>query len=292
MRFIAYERNARRGLAVADPAGRYRGLDDGAAHGRLERALSGGHDGLKDLAAALLKGEPLDQEAVSFLPPLSSPGKIICVGLNYADHTAESSIQQPDYPTLFGRFSSSLIGHGAPIVRPKVSAALDYEGELVAVIGRGGRHIPQSAALDHVAGYSIFNDGTIRDYQFRTPQWTMGKNFDGTGAFGPALVTADELPPGAGGLTLETRLNGTVMQKTSTSHLIFDVATLVALISEGITLYPGDLIVTGTPSGVGAARKPPLYMKPGDVCEIEIEGLGILRNPIVQEGDDAVRAAA
>ena len=120
----------------------------------------------------------------------------------------------------------------------------------------------------------------------------MGKNFDGTGAFGPALVTADELPPGAGGLTLETRLNGTVMQKTSTSHLIFDVATLVALISEGITLYPGDLIVTGTPSGVGAARKPPLYMKPGDVCEIEIEGLGILRNPIVQEGDDAVRAAA
>ncbi|WP_375785778.1 fumarylacetoacetate hydrolase family protein [Bradyrhizobium sp. Pha-3] len=292
MRFIAYERNARRGLAVADQAGRYRGLDDGAMHGRLERALSGGHDGLKDLAAALLKGEPLDQEAVSFLPPLSSPGKIICVGLNYADHTAESSIQQPDYPTLFGRFSSSLIGHGAPIVRPKVSAALDYEGELVAVIGRGGRHIPQSAALDHVAGYSIFNDGTIRDYQFRTPQWTMGKNFDGTGAFGPALVTADELPPGAGGLTLETRLNGTVMQKTSTSHLIFDVATLVALISEGITLYPGDLIVTGTPSGVGAARKPPLYMKPGDVCEIEIEGLGILRNPIVQEGDDAVRAAA
>lgn len=292
MRFIAYERSARRGLAVADQAGRYRGLDDGAAHGRLERALAGGPDGLKDLAAALLKGEPLDPEAVSFLPPLSSPGKIICVGLNYADHTAESSIQQPDYPTLFGRFSSSLIGHGAPIVRPKVSGALDYEGELVAVIGRGGRHIPQSAALDHIAGYSIFNDGTIRDYQFRTPQWTMGKNFDGTGAFGPALVTADELPPGARGLTLETRLNGAVMQKTSTSHLIFDVATLVALISEGITLYPGDLIVTGTPSGVGAARKPPLYMKPGDVCEIEIEGLGVLRNPIVQEGDDAVRAAA
>ena len=292
MRFIAYERNGTRGLAVADQAGRHWGLDDGATHGRLESALAGGRDGLKDLAAALLKGEPIDPEAVTFLPPLSSPGKIICVGLNYADHTAESSIQQPDYPTLFGRFSSSLIGHGAPIVRPNVSGALDYEGELVAVIGRGGRHIPQSTALNHVAGYSIFNDGTVRDYQFRTPQWTMGKNFDGTGAFGPAFVTADELPSGASGLKLETRLNGTVMQKASTSDLIFDVATLVALISVGITLFPGDIIVTGTPSGVGAARKPPLYMKPGDVCEIEIEGLGVLRNPIAQEGEDAVRAAA
>ena len=139
-------------------------------------------------------------------------------------------------------------------------------------------------------GCALFNDGTVRDYQFRTPQWTMGKNFDGTGAFGPAFVTADELPSGAGGLKLETRLNGTVMQKASTSDLIFDVATLVALISVGITLLPGDIIVTGTPSGVGAARKPPVYMKPGDVCEVEIEGLGVLRNPIVQEGEGAVRA--
>jgi acylpyruvate hydrolase len=292
MRFIAYERNGTPGLAVADQAGRHWGLDGGGARGRLESALVGGRDGLKDLAAALLKGEPIDPEAVTILPPLSSPSKVICVGLNYADHTAESSIQQPDYPTLFGRFSSSLIGHGAPIIRPTVSEALDYEGELVAVIGRGGRHIPKSAALDHVAGYSIFNDGTVRDFQFRTPQWTMGKNFDGTGAFGPAFVTADELPSGAGGLKLETRLNGTVMQKASTSDLIFDVATLVALISVGITLLPGDIIVTGTPSGVGAARKPPVYMKPGDVCEVEIEGLGILRNPIAQESKDAVRAAA
>jgi acylpyruvate hydrolase len=267
MRFIAYERNGTRGLAAADQAGRHWGLDDGATHGRLETALAHGRDGLKDLAAALLKGEQIDPEAVAFLPPLSSPGKIICVGLNYADHTAESSIQQPDYPTLFGRFSSSLIGHG-------------------------GRHVPQSAALDHVAGYSIFNDGTVRDYQFRTPQWTMGKNFDGTGAFGPAFVTADELPSGATGLKLETRLNGAVMQKASTSDLIFDVATLVALISVGITLFPGDIIVTGTPSDVGAARKPPVYMKPGDVCEIEIEGLGVLRNPIALESEDTVRAAA
>lgn len=290
MHFIAYERNGTRGLAVADQAGGLWGLDDGG-DGKLERAIGGGSDRLKDLGAALHKGYAIDPEAVRFLPPLS-PGKIICVGLNYADHTAESSIQQPDYPTLFGRFASSLIGHGAPIVRPTVSEALDFEGELVAVIGRGGRHIPQSSALDHVAGYSIFNDGTIRDYQFRTPQWTIGKNFDGTGAFGPAFVTADELPSGASSLKLETRLNGTVMQKASTSDLIFDVATLVALISVGITLLPGDIIVTGTPSGVGAARKPPVYMKPGDVCEIEIEGLGVLRNPIVQEVERVVRVAA
>ncbi len=160
MRFIAYKRNGTRGLAVADQAGRHWGLDDGG-DGRLERAIAGGRDGLKDLAATLLKGEPTDPEAVTLLPPLSSPGKIICVGLNYAGHTAESSIQQPDYPTLFARFSSSLIGHGAPIVRPNVSESLDYEGELVAVIGRGGRHIPASTALNHVAGYSIFNDGTV-----------------------------------------------------------------------------------------------------------------------------------
>jgi acylpyruvate hydrolase len=291
MRFIAYKRNGTRGLAVADQAGRHWGLDDSRTQGRLESALASGRDGLKDLAAALLNGEPIDPETVTFLPPLSSPNKIICVGLNYADHAAESNVQPPDYPTLFGRFSSSLIGHGAPIVRPNVSGALDCEGELVAVIGRGGRHITRSAALDHVAGYSIFNDGTIRDFQFRTPQWTMGKNFDGTGAFGPAFVTADELPSGAGGLKLETRLNGTVMQKASTSDLIFDVATLVALISVGITLLPGDVIVTGTPSGVGAARKPPVYMKPGDVCEIEIEGLGVLRNPIADEGEDTASAA-
>src|SRR5260370_19492783 len=168
MRFIAYERNGVRGLAVADQAGRHWGLDDGGARSRLDSALSSGRDGLKDVGTALLKGEPIDPDAVSFLPPLSSPGKIICVGLNYADHTAESSIQQPDYPTLFGRFSSSLIGHGAPIVRPNVSEALDYEGELVAVIGRGGRHIPQSTALHHVAVSSIFNYVTVPASQFRT----------------------------------------------------------------------------------------------------------------------------
>jgi 2-keto-4-pentenoate hydratase/2-oxohepta-3-ene-1,7-dioic acid hydratase in catechol pathway len=206
---------------------------------------------------------------------------VICVGLNYRDHSAESGFKQPDYPTLFSRFNSSLIAHGAPIVRPLVSTQLDYEGELVAVIGKGGRHIPRESALDHVIGYSIFNDASIRDYQFKSPQWTVGKNFDDTGAFGPALVTTDELPPGAADLKLQTRLNGVVVQEASTTDMVFDVATLIAIISEAITLRAGDVIVTGTPSGVGLGRKPPLFMKAGDVVEVEIEKIGVLSNPIV-----------
>ena len=163
--------------------------------------------------------------------------------------------------------------------------------ELVAVIGKGGRHIPRAAALSHVCGYSIFNDGSIRDFQLRTPQWTVGKNFDNTGPFGPVFVSADELPPGAHGLKIETRLNGRVMQSATTADLIFDVATLVALVSEAMTLEPGDLIITGTPAGVGAARKPPVFMKAGDICEVEIEGIGILRNPIVDEAAATADAA-
>jgi 2-keto-4-pentenoate hydratase/2-oxohepta-3-ene-1,7-dioic acid hydratase in catechol pathway len=164
-----------------------------------------------------------------------------------------------------------------------VSTQLDFEGEMVAVIGKSGRHIRKEDALSHVAGYSIFNDASIRDYQFKSAQWTIGKNFDHTGAFGPEFVTADALPPGASGLRLQTRLNGAVVQEASTASMIFDVATLVALLSEAVCLQPGDVIVTGTPSGVGLARKPPLFMKAGDVCEVEIEGLGILRNPIEDE---------
>ncbi len=217
------------------------------------------------------------------LPPIPNPEKIICVGLNYLDHTAESGFVQPDYPTLFTRVNSSLVGDGAPIIRPNVSEQLDYEGELVAVIGRGGRHIKKADALDHVAGYSIFNDASIRDYQFKTPQWTVGKNFDGTGAFGPVFVTADELPDGCKGLKLETRLNGMIVQSAPIASMVFDVASQIEIISAAITLAPGDLLVTGTPSGVGLARKPPLWMKPGDICEVEIEGIGVLRNPIRDE---------
>jgi acylpyruvate hydrolase len=244
------------------------------------------HKGEAALSAAgkLLSAAPVvDLTKVHHLPPFRTPEKVICIGLNYRDHSAESGFKQPDYPTIFTRFNSSLIGHGAPIVRPTVSTHLDYEGELVAVIGKGGRHISHANALDHVAGYSIFNDASIRDYQFKSPQWTVGKNFDDTGAFGPVFVTADELPAGAKGLRLQTRLNGQVVQDTSTSDMVFDIATLISTISVAITLKAGDVIVTGTPSGVGQSRKPQLFMKAGDVCDVEIEKIGILSNPIVDE---------
>lgn len=234
----------------------------------------------------------LDPRAVTYLPAVPRPGKIICVGLNYADHSAESGFKQPDYPTLFGRFSTSLIGHGAPMIRPVLSDQLDYEGEIAAIIGRTGKHIEKAKALDYVAGYSIFNEGSVREYQFKAPQWTVGKNFDGTGAFGPAVVTADELPPGMSGRRIQTRLNGQTMQSASTDDMVFDVASLISIISEAITLEAGDVIVTGTPAGVGLARKPPVFMKPGDVCEVEVEGLGILKNPIAQEDANPNRAAA
>jgi acylpyruvate hydrolase len=207
--------------------------------------------------------------------------KIICLGLNYVDHAVESRMEMPPYPTLFARFGSSLVGHGQALVVPKVSSKLDFEGELVAVIGKGGKDIPKSRALEHVVGYSVFNDGSIRDYQLKTTQWTPGKNFDGTGAFGPWLVTADELPTGATGLRLETRLNGSVMQNASTSDMIFDVATTVSLLSGFMTLEAGDVLVMGTPSGVGMSRSPPVFMRPGDVCEVQIERVGLLRNEIV-----------
>ena len=294
MRFLSFRHEGRRGLAVAGPDNEYRGFVEGDAgfFGTLDQLIRSGSADLPSAGSRLSVGNPIDLASVTLLPPLSAPSKIICVGLNYHDHAGESGLEAPDYPTLFARFTSSLIAHDDPMLRPGESGKLDYEGELVAVIGKGGRRIDKSVALDHVIGYSIFNDGSIRDFQLRTPQWTMGKNFDGTGAFGPELVTADELPPGARGLKLETRLNGQVMQRASTDDLIFDVATLVCMISAGITLEPGDIIVTGTPSGVGAARKPPVFMKAGDVCEVEIERLGILRNRIVDDVGAASDEAA
>jgi 2-keto-4-pentenoate hydratase/2-oxohepta-3-ene-1,7-dioic acid hydratase in catechol pathway len=174
-----------------------------------------------------------------------------------------------------------LVGHGAPIVKPAISDQLDYEGELVVIIGREGRDIPRSAALWHVAGYSIFNDVSVRDFQKRVTQWVMGKNFDGTGPFGPWLVTPEELPPGATGLGLATRLNNQVMQKANTRDLAFDVPFLLEFVSQAMTLSPGDLIVTGTPGGVGMSRNPPVFMKDGDICEVEIDGIGVLSNPVV-----------
>ena len=248
----------------------------------LEALLAAGTDLTAFANANIGAGTKYPVDSVTWLPPLTRPGKIICVGLNYADHTKESKFEPQTYPTFFPRFDSSLIGHLAPMIRPLVSDSLDFEGELAVILGRGGRHISRAHALDCVAGYSIFNDGSVREYQFKAPQWTIGKNFDGTGAFGPTFVTADELPAGGAGLKLETRLNGKVVQTANTSDLVFDVARLIAIISEAITLAPGDVIVSGTPAGVGWARDPKLIMRHGDVCEVEIEGLGVLKN-IVQD---------
>jgi len=283
MRFAMFELDGRTGIAVNAGDGLHGLCSDHPEYpGDLDALLARGAD-LQAIGRRLLAVPAVALSSPALLPLLRAPGKIICVGLNYAAHSAESGYEVPAYPTLFARFASSLTGHEAPLVMPRVSDQLDYEGELVAVIGRGGKDIPKDKALDHVAGYSIFNDASIRDYQFKTPQWTIGKNFDGTGAFGPFLVTPDELPPGCKGLRLRTRLNGQVMQEASTDDMMFGVAALVSILSEAMTLSPGDMIVTGTPSGVGFARKPPVFMKPGDVCEIEIEQVGILRNTVERQ---------
>ena len=240
---------------------------------------------LKKAAAAAKKAtsRAVVKGAIKYLPPIPNPPKILCVGLNYVDHAAESPYEMPKAPTMFLRVATTLVAHKQPLIAPKVSEQFDYEGEMVVVIGKRGRHIPAEKALRHVAGYSIFNEGSVRDWQFRSPQWTMGKNFDGSGGFGPEIVTADELPPGGSGLQLKTRLNGEVLQNANTRDMAFDVKALIVEISTGVTLEPGDIIVSGTPSGVGFARKPPVWMKNGDVCEIEIEQIGTLSNPIRAE---------
>jgi len=293
LRLITFMLGSERGLAVQHTNGTLTGLTtrDPGYPGSLDELVVAGTATLSRAAQVLSNGKELPLHAITFLPPFSQPKKIICVGLNYREHSQESGFKQPDYPTLFARFASSLIGHQANMIAPDFSDSLDFEGELVAVIGVGGRFISKDKALDHVIGYSVFNDGSIREYQFKSPQWTMGKNFDDTGAFGPAFVTADELPPGARGLKLQTRLNGEIVQSASTDDLVFDVATLVSTISQGITLEPGDIIVTGTPSGVGHSRTPKLYMRPGDVCEVEIEGVGVLRNTVVAQPPRLAAAA-
>ena len=221
---------------------------------------------------------------LKYLPPIADPSKAIAVGLNYVDHAAESPYKDPPkFPILFNRYRSSWVAHKEPLVRPKVSEHFDWEAEFVVVIGKAGKYISKDKALEHVAGYTLFNDGSIRDYQLRTTQWMIGKNFDQSGSFGPELITVDELPPGAEGLRIQARLNGKVMQDANTRDMIFDVKTLVQTCSEAMALVPGDIIISGTPAGVGFARKPPVFMKAGDTCEIEVEGMGILSNPIVDE---------
>jgi acylpyruvate hydrolase len=250
----------------------------------LKTLIWQGPSAMRETASAIAQhGVLLDEAAIEFLPPIVAPSKIICVGLNYLDHTKESNFEQPAYPTLFLRVASSFVGHGQPIVRPRCSQQFDYEGELVAFIGKGGKHIPKASALEHVAGYSVSNEGSVRDYQFKSPQWTVGKNFDRSGSIGPEFVSADEVPPGGAGLRLETRVNGETVQSADTSQMVFDTATVVSLVSEAMALEPGDVIVMGTPSGVGLARSPQLFLREGDVVEVEVEGVGLLCNRVVDE---------
>jgi acylpyruvate hydrolase len=239
--------------------------------------------GVKAAAGKAPASAKLPLKSVKAALPIARPSKFICVGLNYALHAKEGGHPIPTYPSFFMRVPTSLNAAGAPVIRPKVSIQLDYECELTIVIGKGGRHIPEAKALDHVFGYTLFNDVSVRDFQRKTTQWTAGKNFDATGPLGPWIVTADELPPGASGLRICTRVNGETMQDSNTSDMIFSTANVVATLSEFMTLEPGDLIATGTPSGVAHARKPPAWMKAGDTVEVEVEGIGVLSNPIVDE---------
>jgi 2-keto-4-pentenoate hydratase/2-oxohepta-3-ene-1,7-dioic acid hydratase in catechol pathway len=240
-------------------------------------------DGLNQAVARLASEQPdYALNAISYAPVIPDPGKIICVGLNYRDHVAETGRTVTEKPALFARFACSQVGHLQPLVKPKVSDDFDYEGELAVVIGKPGRHIPANRALGHVAGYACYNEGSIRDWQRHTSQFLAGKSFAESGSFGPWLVTTDEIPDPSK-LTLQTRLNGAVVQNTTTDLLITPVPELIAYISTICPLAPGDVIVTGTPGGVGAKRMPPLWMRAGDIVEVEISGVGILRNSVVAE---------
>lgn len=238
--------------------------------------------GLDDAKAAVAIAPVLSRHEVHLLAVIPNPEKIICVGLNYVTHRAETGRPVEEHPSIFTRFAASQIADGDPIIRPHVSTTLDYEGELAIVIGRPGRYIPAERAHEHVAGYACYNDATLRDWQRHSHQFTPGKNFVGTGAFGPALVTSDEVP-NIEAQTLTTRLNGEVMQQAKISDMIFSIGEIIAYVSSFTPLEPGDVIATGTPGGVGAKRQPPVWMKPGDLVEVEITQVGILRNPIADE---------
>jgi 2-keto-4-pentenoate hydratase/2-oxohepta-3-ene-1,7-dioic acid hydratase in catechol pathway len=220
--------------------------------------------------------------SLRLLPVVPNPGKILCVGLNYATHTKETGREQKDFPAIFTRWADTLVAAGDPLVCPKVSDRFDYEGELAVVIGKGGRAISRADALSHVAGYTIFNDGSVRDWQRHNIQFTPGKNFPGTGSLGPELVTPDELPDLAS-QRIQTRINGQLVQDQPLSDMIWDIAFIIEYCSAFTTLSPGDVIATGTPGGVGDKREPPLYMRDGDIAEVSIGRIGTLRNPVVKE---------
>jgi 2-keto-4-pentenoate hydratase/2-oxohepta-3-ene-1,7-dioic acid hydratase in catechol pathway len=290
MRLLTYQsQSGPRIAAVRDGALVDLNRADGNVPPSMKTLLSLGAEGLTRAKAALAKGQPLEATSVKLLPPVPHPEKVICIGLNYADHAAESGAAIPSEPVVFNKFPTSIRGHGDPIILPKISDQVDYEAELVVVIGVGGRNISRDQAYAHVAGYCCGCDVSARDWQLRKPggQWLLGKSFDSFAPLGPELITADEIEnPGA--LDIALRLNGQTMQQSNTSQLIFPIDQLVAYISGICTLKAGDVIFTGTPPGVGMARKPPVFLQPGDEVEVEIAQVGILRN-VVRSEDEVLR---
>ena len=280
MRLVSFEKNGRASFGIVTGGG----IVDAAP--RLKRS------GLREALAAgalselerLAEGSPdFGLDEIAFAPPIpDAAAKLLCVGINYLPHIKEMGRERPDRPVLFVRFGGSIVGHGQPLLKPRESEQLDYEGELAVVIGKRARRVSRERAYDYVAGYSCFNDGSVRDYQRHSQQFTPGKNFHASGSFGPWLVTKDEIPDPRE-LKLTTRLNGAVMQQESVAELCFDVPQLIEYCSTWTQLEPGDVIVTGTPGGVGAGRKPPVWMKPGDTVEVEISAIGTLRNPVVAD---------
>ena len=250
----------------------------------LRHALAAGV--LPEVAAQLLTVAPRHLGSLRFAPVIPNPVRIICVGINYLEHIHEMGRERPDYPTLFTRFPDTLVGHGEPLVRPRLSTQYDYEGELAIVIGKPARYVGAAEALAYVAGYTCFLDGSVRDWQRHTTQFMPGKNFPATGGCGPWLVTTDEIPDPAR-LELKTRVNGEVLQAAPVSDLCFDVPRIIEYCSSFCRLNPGDIIATGTPSGVGFARTPPRWLKPGDVVEVEISGIGILGHNVIDEASAA-----
>jgi 2-keto-4-pentenoate hydratase/2-oxohepta-3-ene-1,7-dioic acid hydratase in catechol pathway len=286
MRLLSFETEGRAAMGVrlgdqVVPVAALAGFPDDAI-----ALLCAGGDTLARLAAAAAAAPASTHVPLASLRlgmPIARPGKLICIGLNYALHAKEGGNPIPDYPAVFLRVQSSLVGPDAPMLRPGCSDKFDYEAELAIIIGTRARCVSEADALAHVAGYSLFNDGSIRDYQRKSTQWTMGKNFDATGAFGPEIVTADEVPPGAAPLRITARVDGQTVQDSTTADMIFSVARCISILSEVMTLEPGDVIATGTPSGVGYARKPPLFLAPGMTVEVEVEGIGVLRNSIADD---------
>lgn len=281
MRWMSFSHQGRASYGVVNAAGD--GVIDVGARAQyadLKAAIAAG--ALAGLARAAQGESAIPLNAITYLPTITNPDKILCVGLNYKAHQEETGRGGEPYPTIFVRFAAAQMGHNQPMLRPRESNTLDYEGEIAMIIGTGGRRIPKERALEHVAGFSIYNDGSVREYQRHTSQFTPGKNFASTGGFGPWMMTCDEVGD-LDAMELTTRLNGTVMQNAKSSLLVFGFAELIAFCSTFIELVPGDVIVTGTPGGVGSARKPPIFMDEGDLIEVEVKPIGTLSHRVIRD---------